>query len=160
MKTVTKIAFAVIVICIILLALSHPMVSADAQVSPIKSVAIADTILAVVMAENYKAPAQDDTLGLFGGFASLGFIAHDNLAGDHIKKMFVGQVITITYADGATAKYRVYIIGSAPATATMGQIYSDTNALVFQTCIDKNTRFIVKARPLVLMRRIHRLLGV
>jgi hypothetical protein len=146
MKKIISLFLALIFLaCSVSPAIAEPQ--ALPEPSPISGVIFGDNTLIVISAVDYEPPNIDQTLGLFTGFPSLGFIAHSYLAGDHIRTMYIGEIITLIYSNGATAQYEVYVIGSTPSTMTMGQIYYQPHEIVFQTCMDDDLRFIVKAKP-------------
>jgi len=150
MKKYLRTMIFIIVIFVVLLALRDPFaVTAGYDASPISGVVFDDNTLVVIRATDDQPPAIDQTLGLLSGRPSLGFIAHDYLAGDHIRTMYVGEKITLIYSDGTTKIYEVYVIGSVPANTLMIQIYYQPGEIVFQTCMEDNLRFIVKARPVL-----------
>jgi hypothetical protein len=155
--------FTVLLIVLFMLVTVTVPVRADAaEVSPITRVDFDNSDLAVVWAEDHKAPDQDNALGLITGYQSLGFIAHDYLAGDHIKQMYIDELVKITYSNGATAFYKVFTTGSVPANTQMGQVYYESDVIVFQTCMENNLRFIVKARlfeQTITAQHHHRKLG-
>jgi hypothetical protein len=138
--------FVLLFVLFILSSITAPVQANTKDQSPIVKVNFDDNELAVEWSIDHAAPDKDDTLGLIAGYPSIGFIAHDYLAGESIKGMVIGEIITLIYANGAVAHYQVYIIGRTPSTTTMGQVYYEPNEIVFQTCLDENTRFVVKAK--------------
>jgi hypothetical protein len=145
MKTI----FVVLVVLILIAVNIHPAFAAQ-EPPPISAVQFGDQTVAVVWSVNHQPPEQENALGLVAGYASTGFIAHDYLAGESIKGLTLDQVITLVYANGATSQYKVFIIGSTPSTTRMWQVYYESGVIIFQTCLDEDTRFIVKARSMEL----------
>jgi hypothetical protein len=139
--------FSLLITLILLLTITIPArAEAKLKASPISGVIFDDNTLIVILAVDNQPPEIDDTLGLITGFPSIGFIGHSYLAGDHIRSMYVGEKITLIYSNGATANYEVYLIGSTPSSTIMGQVYYQPHEIVFQTCMENDLRFVVKAK--------------
>ncbi|MEW6093550.1 MAG: hypothetical protein AB1531_06250 [Chloroflexota bacterium] len=104
----------------------------------------------------------DDTITQFGlatAYGSLGFLAHNTLAGAQFSSIKVGQLIAVVYGDGHYTLYEVsqvrrfqatrpaspyssFVDLSTNATLTASDLFYQTygvkNTLVLQTCITSN----------------------
>lgn len=95
--------------------------------------------------DSYTVPEQDDVLGMIDDYDAIVFIAHDYLAGDHIKRLGLDDTVTLLYSNGSKVEYEVSYIMIIKSTDT--SIYDVPGAVMFQTCIGKR-RMIVIAKEM------------
>jgi hypothetical protein len=145
-----------------------------AKAKKASSVAVENKFIFSVSQSGNNAPS-DYSLGQYAfaaGKNSLGFIAHNYLAGSSFSSLTAGDVVTVKYSDGTSASFLVYNVARYKATNSndfskpfiasngkemsarqvFGQAYK-SGQVTFQTCIasgGSNTWgiLIVQAKPI------------
>jgi len=93
-------------------------------------------MLPIQTMDGLTVPTQDDTLGLIDGYTAIVFVAHDNLAGNHIKDIIQTGYANVIYSDGTIVKYHIHEVKLYPGWASAQYVYN-YNGLIFQTCYGK-----------------------
>ena len=90
--------------------------------------------------DSFYVPEQDNVLGMIDDYDALVFVAHDYLAGEHIKRLGLDDTVTLLYSNGAPFEYEVsYIMVIDPVST---DIYNVPDVVIFQTC-EGDKRMIV-----------------
>jgi hypothetical protein len=101
-------------------------------------------------------PSQVTQFGMAADYGSIGFLAHNYLAGATFFELTSGQIVTLVYGDGSTADFEIESIRAFQALSPNStqsdfvdldtdkhlsvsnlfhQMYNGDNAVVLQTCI-------------------------
>jgi len=123
--------------------------------------------LAVVQqADEHDIPASDGVVAQYlwaTKYSTLGFMAHDYLAGAHFYNLSIGDMLIVTMADGEQENYRVssiqifghnanrtefYRDGATYSTAEyFNMIYTGARHVILQTCYGSSSLLVVQAYP-------------
>lgn len=78
-------------------------------------------------------PTQDDVFGEIDEYQAIVFVAHDYLAGNHIKSILDRGYVYLVYDNGTKVKYEVVSSGLVERGTKANEVYN-TTGLIFQTC--------------------------
>jgi len=92
------------------------------------------TELPVVQSEDLFVPEEDDVLGYIDDYPQPLFVAHDYLAGDHIKKMLYDGHVTLKYSDGTSVELPITGYLNLKFDSSGERQYIDDGCFYFQTC--------------------------
>jgi hypothetical protein len=141
MNTVSRVLWFIF-ICVMTLLLT-------AAVDPltVTSVIFRDgTELPVIRSEDLLAPTEDDVLGYIDEYPRPLFIAHDYLAGDHIKKMLYEGYVTLKYSDGTSVKLPITGYLNLKFDSSGERQYIDDGCFYFQTCNGDGIRTVIACK--------------
>jgi hypothetical protein len=102
-------------------------------------------ILPIQEMDGLSVPIKDDTLGLIDGYPAVVFVAHDNLAGNHIEDIIKRGYIFINYSDGLRVRYNVDSTELVPRGSNANKVYN-YDGVIFQTCEGDEIR-IIRMKP-------------
>ena len=89
--------------------------------------------LPILPMDGLSVPLQDDVLGVIDEYDPLVFVAHDNLAGDHIKNIINQDAIYLLYSNGTKVEYHFKSLKWVDTNSLVNDIYVG-NDIIFQTC--------------------------
>jgi hypothetical protein len=90
--------------------------------------------LGIARSDAVLVPTEDDVLGYTEEYPQPLFVAHDYLAGDHIKNMMKGGYVTVNFSDGTSEKLVIKGYLNLKFDSMAKNQYIDEGCFYFQTC--------------------------